>query len=457
MSVVEDTSDSFKSVYDYWFAGDQQVNYRTKWFPAGSKDVQGQADTYVLAHFGSLFDLACAGKLDHWKHFHVDDPEKCRHSFLSLIILLDQFSRHIYRKMGLDTTDPRRCAADELALRCAEEFIAIGASTATTITTPVDTNANTSGVTATWMGADQCSTAEFVFLLMPFRHSATVSRLEFVMKCIDERISQLNAKPKLLILNDIGAMGRDAALEQELELVSKFRKQTLRRLQHLRDRARAAASPDVLEYQGFVMPLCSGVTAVMHSSEPIATPGWDVSKVPVVTGEAELELLRAIREHPLFITTKSFVQRHMPNSTSAIAVSISGGVDSMVVAKILSVMRVSTPDRPSPCFPKTNRVIGIHIDYANREESGREAAYVQHWCGLHGIECHTRTINEVTRGITDRAQYEKVARDIRYNFYQTVGIRVAESEPNSARHLSGVIFGHHQGDVEENVISNVMR
>lgn len=132
----------------------------------------------------------------------------------------------------------------------------------------------------------------------------------------------------------------------------------------------------------------------------------------------------------------------------------------MVIAKILSAMRVpvSTCGRQTPTsLPAANRILGIHIDYANRDESGREAAFVQEWCEQHNIECHTRAINEVTRGITDRSQYEKVARDIRYGFYQSVGVTVAESEPSQARHLAGVIFGHHQGDLEENVISNVMR
>jgi tRNA(Ile)-lysidine synthase TilS/MesJ len=83
-------------------------------------------------------------------------------------------------------------------------------------------------------------------------------------------------------------------------------------------------------------------------------------------------------------------------------------------------------------------------------------------------------VDEVTRGVTARDQYEKVARDIRYQFYRTC-LREAAAEgseregeeggregeegegKSSGRILSGVIFGHHQGDVQENVISNVMR
>jgi len=104
---------------------------------------------------------------------------------------------------------------------------------------------------------------------------------------------------------------------------------------------------------------------------------------------------------------------------------------------------------------------------------------------LGGLECHVRRVEEVTRGVTSRDEYEKVARDIRYAFYRQCraealsgssgGVSGGVSEQSSVSTsattsatvpattslsevvLSGVIFGHHLGDVQENVISNVMR
>lgn len=43
------------------------------------------------------------------------------------------------------------------------------------------------------------------------------------------------------------------------------------------------------------------------------------------------------------------------------------------------------------------------------------------YCARLGMRFEKRLINEVTRGITDRAEYERVARDIRYDFYRQVG------------------------------------
>jgi tRNA(Ile)-lysidine synthetase-like protein len=124
-----------------------------------------------------------------------------------------------------------------------------------------------------------------------------------------------------------------------------------------------------------------------------------------------------------------------------VAISLSGGVDSMVIAKILVTLRNSNQ------IP-ISEIIAIHIDYANREESSEEADFVENWCKELGITFHKRTINEVTRGITNRDEYEKVTREIRYSFYKSV-----LEEYN----CEAVIFGHHLGDVQENVISNVMR
>ncbi len=88
---------------------------------------------------------------------------------------------------------------------------------------------------------------------------------------------------------------------------------------------------------------------------------------------------------------------------------------------------------------------------------------------LGGLQCQVRRVDEVTRGVTNRDEYEKVARDIRYAFYKqcmaqasatTDSVSKVDSDVNNNINkvvLSGVIFGHHEGDVQENVISNVMR
>lgn len=125
----------------------------------------------------------------------------------------------------------------------------------------------------------------------------------------------------------------------------------------------------------------------------------------------------------------------------------------MVLSKILALLKSSGR------IP-IDEIVAMHIDYANRPESGREAAYVQEWSNILGISCRIRTINEATRGVTERDAYEKITRGIRYGFYQDCRQKALQGEftpIGKTVNVSGVIFGHHLGDVQENVISNVMR
>lgn len=71
-----------------------------------------------------------------------------------------------------------------------------------------------------------------------------------------------------------------------------------------------------------------------------------------------------------------------------VAVSLSGGVDSMSLCRALVHLR------PMYGFD----VMGIHIDYGNRHESGREADYVEGWCARHGVIFYKRAIAEVRLG-----------------------------------------------------------
>lgn len=99
-------------------------------------------------------------------------------------------------------------------------------------------------------------------------------------------------------------------------------------------------------------------------------------------------------------------------------------------------------------------IVAVHVDYANRPESASEAAYVQRYCQEQiKMTCHVRRIDEVTRGVTARDDYERLARDIRYTFYRDT-IQNCQSDDNPEPIDVGVVLGHHRGDLRENVLSN---
>lgn len=91
-----------KEVIDFW------RNLGSKgWF---SKD--DAVDAQIADRFGALVERAVAGEFDEWR----SDPQAC----LALILVLDQFSRNIYRG------DARAFAGDPRAVEIAREALAAG-------------------------------------------------------------------------------------------------------------------------------------------------------------------------------------------------------------------------------------------------------------------------------------------------------------------------------------------
>ena len=131
----------------------------------------------------------------------------------------------------------------------------------------------------------------------------------------------------------------------------------------------------------------------------------------------------------------------------SIIVSLSGGVDSMVIASVLAFLKKDGG------YPQLD-IVGIHIDYANRPESRAESDYVEQYCAQHGIRFCVRRIEEVTRGITARDEYEQLSRRVRYDMYRTVAKECADNHHYAADNIVGVMLGHHRGDLRENVLSN---
>jgi len=87
--------DEARQVRDFWFgklpmnreALDERVRF---WFATDEREeiVQNRDET-IRARFGDLVERAARGELESW----ADSPRRC----LSLIIVLDQFPRNIYR------------------------------------------------------------------------------------------------------------------------------------------------------------------------------------------------------------------------------------------------------------------------------------------------------------------------------------------------------------------------
>ena len=96
-----------EEVLSFWF----EQNGPRQWW---ARDPQ--FDAAIRTRFGALHDQAVQGELHDWR----DTPE----GRLAEIVVLDQFSRNLYRE------DARAFAADGMALAVAQEAVRIGADQA---------------------------------------------------------------------------------------------------------------------------------------------------------------------------------------------------------------------------------------------------------------------------------------------------------------------------------------
>ena len=116
-------------------------------------------------------------------------------------------------------------------------------------------------------------------------------------------------------------------------------------------------------------------------------------------------------------------------------VSLSGGVDSMVIASCANFLGIKT--------------ICVHINYNNRDESVLEAEFLKQWCEQNQM-FHFEYVNilNLKRGTLDRSQYEVETRKIRMKSYKSLMERFETKY---------VCLGHHDGDIVENVLMNIFK
>jgi tRNA(Ile)-lysidine synthase len=123
------------------------------------------------------------------------------------------------------------------------------------------------------------------------------------------------------------------------------------------------------------------------------------------------------------------------NHKSVYIVAVSGGVDSVVLLHKL-VSRYSNDDTVRP------RYIVAHFDHGIRPDSRSDAEFVQSLANQYDVEF------ELGEGKLGPNASEAVARDARYAFLRSI---------KSKYHADRIITAHHQDDVLETMVLNMIR
>ena len=114
-------------------------------------------------------------------------------------------------------------------------------------------------------------------------------------------------------------------------------------------------------------------------------------------------------------------------------VSLSGGVDSMVMLAMLAKLEIP--------------IIAVHIIYGNREASIDEYNFISHYCQKLNVKLYVYKIERLKRSIDDREFYETMTRTIRFDVYRSVA-SLESIDPN-------ILLGHIQEDIVENIWTNL--
>jgi tRNA(Ile)-lysidine synthetase-like protein len=141
--------------------------------------------------------------------------------------------------------------------------------------------------------------------------------------------------------------------------------------------------------------------------------------------------LHQFDNEPLVTTINNFCNK-TPSKT--FIVSLSGGVDSMVVISIIHYLGYN--------------VIAAHINYNNRPETILEEQFLDEWCKFNEIKLYKKVITNIKRATTKRSDYETITKMIRIEFYK----EILKKENSDV-----IILGHHKDDIIENIFANVCR
>jgi tRNA(Ile)-lysidine synthetase-like protein len=130
------------------------------------------------------------------------------------------------------------------------------------------------------------------------------------------------------------------------------------------------------------------------------------------------------------LLTKALWDHAKPIAPTPLIVSLSGGVDSMVMCYLLRRAGIPT--------------VAVHILYGNRDVSEEEFAFLCKYCRRLDVPLYAYRIEWLRRADAEREYYEEMTRRIRFAVYRSVG----GTEPH-------VVLGHIQDDVVENVWTNL--
>lgn len=327
-------------VLRYWFNLDM-FHFRPEWF-------DGSIDEDIREKFSDLHIRVEKGECESWK--------ETTYGKLAYIIVIDQFTRNLYRKGDFRRNDKKTLELLEGMLSKRE-----------------DLNYN--------------HFVQRMFILLPLRHSKIAKNIRKVLELLEE-------------------YKREFTNTVELQYIEKFKIATIRDLTKATGEYNYTNKvPKSIDYTNY--------TSVLDT---------EYGTREKLNNKIDLETV-----------VLQYLQKY---NIKRLGVSLSGGIDSMVLLQILRKL-----------LGKDNVVCG-YISHSNREVAVKELEFLIDWCNNLEVILVYRKVDYMNRESVEREFYEEETRNIRFELYKHI---VEEYS------LDGVCLGHHRDDIGENVMMNVLQ
>jgi tRNA(Ile)-lysidine synthetase-like protein len=237
---------------------------------------------------------------------------------------------------------------------------------------------------------------EFMFQLMPIRHTHQLNHVKFVLNETWQRLS----------------------INKDNQFIKKFLIATYERY------IKCTKEHSIIDYINN-----DNKSQIVFNHPEILDKNYNLLHTIQITS------INANKDEPFYLNMKDFIiNNNLTNKN--IIISISGGVDSMVCSYLLKQLTLDFINLKISC---------VHIDYYNREECEKEEELLIWWCNsILDIPLYIRRIDEINRPkcmeYELRDLYESYTKDVRFNSYITLS--------------EYIILGHNKDDTIENIFTN---
>ena len=158
-----------------------------------------------------------------------------------------------------------------------------------------------------------------------------------------------------------------------------------------------------------------------------------LANIPEIKSKIKSQIYDKYDKYSELITTINYFC-DLYNNNNKIIVSLSGGVDSMVLTSIIKYLNFE--------------VICVYINYNNRIETKKEEEFLQKWCNYNNIKFYIESIENIKRSTLKRSEYELKSKNIRFDFYKNI---------LKKENVAKIFLAHHKDDIIENIFANICR